>query len=84
MTHDELRAALKCLGLTQREFASRLGVSPLTVWRWVRGDLAVPKYAAYVVTLLRNQCPNNVRITPVFVRIMPSNPAASVNEINHL
>jgi DNA-binding transcriptional regulator YiaG len=41
------------LSLSQREFARRLGTSPVTVFRWLSGDLPVPRYAAYVVELLR-------------------------------
>ena len=55
MTHIEFRSALKALGITQREFARRLGVSELTVGRWcgMSGGLPVPGYAVYVLELLQ-------------------------------
>lgn len=54
MTGPDLRAALVGLGITQREFARRIGVASNTVNRWVMGTLAVPQYAAYVVKLLED------------------------------
>lgn len=33
-----IRAAMKAEGITQEELAERLGKSPTTVGRWVRGD----------------------------------------------
>jgi transcriptional regulator with XRE-family HTH domain len=44
MTGPELRALLKQLGLRQVGLAERMGVSPVTVHRWLSGDLAVPQY----------------------------------------
>jgi len=38
MTHAELRAALRQLGLTQAEFAHICGVSGRAVQRWVQDD----------------------------------------------
>lgn len=55
MTPADFRAALKALGITQRWFAERLGVGHVTVCRWASGNLAVPKYAEYVVELLRER-----------------------------
>lgn len=55
MTAPDLRAALRALGLTQREFAARIGVASNTVNRWVMGTIEVPPYAAYVVELLRER-----------------------------
>jgi DNA-binding transcriptional regulator YiaG len=52
MTALEFRAALKTLGVSQRWLASRLGVGPVTVWRWARGDLPVPQYAVFALELL--------------------------------
>ena len=54
MTADEFRAALKALGITQKWLAGRLGVAPQTVNRWVSGELAVPRYAAFALELLRH------------------------------
>jgi transcriptional regulator with XRE-family HTH domain len=44
MTGPELRALLKQLGLRQVALAERMGVSPVTVYRWLTGELAVPQY----------------------------------------
>jgi transcriptional regulator with XRE-family HTH domain len=52
MTAPEFRAALKSLHLSQRSLAERLGVHKGTVNRWVTGELPVPQYAAYVLSLL--------------------------------
>jgi transcriptional regulator with XRE-family HTH domain len=53
LTGPELRAALKSLNLRQTTLAEVLGVSPNTVHRWVKGDMAVPQYATAYVTLLQ-------------------------------
>lgn len=53
MTADEFRATLKSLGLRQRWLAERLGVSTSTVWRWANGDLPVPQYAVFALSLIR-------------------------------
>lgn len=48
-----LRDQRLALGLSQSEFAARLGVAVNTVSRWERGTLAVPPYAsAYAATTL--------------------------------
>jgi transcriptional regulator with XRE-family HTH domain len=52
MTAEQLRRALARLGISQREFARRLGVAPATVHRWIKGELPVPGYVAYVIKLL--------------------------------
>lgn len=52
MTAAELRTALRELRLSQRELARRLGVVPVTVNRWLGGELPVPGYASYVAELL--------------------------------
>jgi DNA-binding transcriptional regulator YiaG len=57
VTGSEFRVALKALGIRQKWLAERLGVSTSTVFRWTKGDLAVPEYAAFVLYLL-NQCPH--------------------------
>jgi DNA-binding transcriptional regulator YiaG len=54
MTSKELRAALRALGLQQRQLADRLDVTKRSVNRWATGDLPVPGYAeAYLKLLLR-------------------------------
>jgi DNA-binding transcriptional regulator YiaG len=52
MTADELRAALKDLGMSQVHFAEQLGHDPHTVKRWLSGKNQVPQYASLVVELL--------------------------------
>ena len=37
MTGEELREAIKCLGISQGELARRLHVRPETVNRWING-----------------------------------------------
>lgn len=57
MTAPEFRATLKALGLSQRSFALRIGVEISTVNRWATGKATVPRYAEYVLELLRDaQC----------------------------
>jgi DNA-binding transcriptional regulator YiaG len=54
MTSKELRAALRALGLQQRQPADQLDVTKRSVNRWATGDLPVPGYAeAYLKLLLR-------------------------------
>jgi transcriptional regulator with XRE-family HTH domain len=54
MTADEFRAALKRIGMTQRELAAaeHLGVNHRTVSLWATGVLPVPRYAEYALELL--------------------------------
>jgi DNA-binding transcriptional regulator YiaG len=52
MTADELRAALKDLGMSQVHFAGLLGVNTHTVKHWLAGKNQVPQYAGLVVELL--------------------------------
>lgn len=49
MTAAEFKAGLAARGVTQAAFARRYRLSPVTVWRWCRGDLAVPVWAAYAL-----------------------------------
>lgn len=44
MTGDEFRAFLNANGLTQAEFARRLGVSARGVRHWCSGDRPVPPW----------------------------------------
>ena len=52
MTALEFRAALKALGLTQRGFAERLGVTTTATNNWAMGRQRVPRFAAYALELL--------------------------------
>ena len=52
MTGKEVKRARRLLGLTQREFAERVGVQPNTVHRWEAGTLTVGSTAAILIRLL--------------------------------
>jgi transcriptional regulator with XRE-family HTH domain len=54
---EELRAWRTLLGMTQRELAAALGVTPNTVARWERGELRVarPAMVRAALTLLANR-----------------------------
>jgi|GEM_PF-801565 len=43
MLHTELKSRRLALGLTQRQLASAIEVSPNTVARWERGELAIDR-----------------------------------------
>ena len=53
MTGDELRIALRGIGISQKHLAKTLGVSPTTVWRWVTGHLETPLYAVAYIEAMR-------------------------------
>jgi transcriptional regulator with XRE-family HTH domain len=53
MTGPEFRAALKELHLGQHAFATRFGILPGTVSRWVKGHRAVPSWVPPVLEMLR-------------------------------
>jgi DNA-binding transcriptional regulator YiaG len=55
MTSREVKATRRLLGLTQREFAERVGVRPNTVHRWEAGSLTVGSTAAILIRLLAQQ-----------------------------
>ena len=57
MTGEEVRAARQKLGLTQVEFAERVGVARNTVVRWEAGMLTVGSTAAILIRLLAQQAP---------------------------
>lgn len=52
---NDLKQTLKILGLTQREFARKLGVDHMTVNRWITEKLPVPRYAAAYLELMESQ-----------------------------
>jgi transcriptional regulator with XRE-family HTH domain len=52
MRGAEVRRVRKELGLTQREFAKRLGVTGNSVARWERNELTVGSTAAILIRLL--------------------------------
>ena len=55
MVGEEVRAARRKLGLTQAEFAERVGVARNTVVRWEAGTLTVGTTAAILIRLLAKQ-----------------------------
>ncbi len=52
MKGGEVRRVRRRLGLTQREFAARVGVVPNTVARWERDEATVGSTAAILIRLL--------------------------------
>ena len=55
MTGPEFKAALRGLSISQRELASRTGITVNTVNRWATGGLPVPRYAEYILELLQDR-----------------------------
>lgn len=58
-----LRSRLEKLGVSQRDFAAQLGVSPITVNRWCAGEgrsdrLEIPKYVGVTLSALELQAPS--------------------------
>ncbi len=52
MTGQTLKRRRTRLGYSQRQFAARLGVDPMTVSRWERGVHRIPVAVARLVTTL--------------------------------
>ncbi len=52
MTGSEVRRVRRQLGLTQGEFAERIGVHLVTVSRWERGEMGIRESAARLIRLL--------------------------------
>jgi transcriptional regulator with XRE-family HTH domain len=52
MTNDQFAAALRRLGMKQKEFAAKAGVTPEAVNRWCKGGKPVPVWAAWLVSEL--------------------------------
>ena len=52
MAPDEVRDALKTLGLTQTAAADMLGISDRVVRRWVAGAVPTPRWAALLLKVL--------------------------------
>jgi DNA-binding transcriptional regulator YiaG len=55
VTGDEVRQVRHLLGLTQRQFAERVGVARVTVTRWEGGSVTVGTTAAILIRLLAQQ-----------------------------
>ena len=53
MTPADLLAARHELGMTQARLAAALGVQPLAVLRWEKGQRAIPPYLSLALTTLR-------------------------------
>ena len=49
MTANQLRTALKRLGLSQVAAAARLGIAPRTMRYWVAGERRIPEAAAILL-----------------------------------
>lgn len=52
MKGRDVRRVRRLLGLTQRAFAAKVGVTPNTVARWERDELTVGSTAAILIRLL--------------------------------
>ncbi len=52
MTGSEVRRIRRRLGLTQTQFAKRVGVHLVTVSRWERGEMGIRESAAKLIRLL--------------------------------
>lgn len=55
MTSKQFRVALKCLGITQRELATRICVTPNTIWRWASGAVEVPRLVEIALEYFRTK-----------------------------
>ncbi|WP_456390651.1 helix-turn-helix domain-containing protein [Hydrogenimonas sp.] len=53
MTPDELKRKLKEIGVSQKEFAERTGVSRESVSNWATGKYEVPKWVNEMIELMR-------------------------------
>ncbi len=51
MSPQQFRHALRHLGLNQVQAATRLGVNPRTVRRWVAGDSRIPESVTLLLRL---------------------------------
>jgi transcriptional regulator with XRE-family HTH domain len=58
---DQVAQARRCLGLTQEALAEKIGVDPVTVYRWEKG-LSVPP--AKTLQRLRGLLPGKPSTTP--------------------
>lgn len=54
MQGSKLRAIRKALGLTQVEFAVKIGVASNSVARWERGEMKITEPVAKLVLLLQH------------------------------
>lgn len=53
LTAEELCAALEELSLNVQQIATITGKSRQAVWRWRKGEVAVPQYVATIIELIR-------------------------------
>jgi len=49
LEHFDLKAELKSIGMTQKDFAEYVEINQNTVSRWVRGDLPLPKWVKRLI-----------------------------------
>lgn len=52
---DELKRLREQIGLSQPEFAAELGVHPMTVSRWERGERGIPEPVARLAERLARE-----------------------------
>jgi transcriptional regulator with XRE-family HTH domain len=53
MTPEEFKAERQRLGLTQAQLAKLIGLYPLTISKYERGDRAIPNPTAMLMRLLK-------------------------------
>jgi len=51
-TPEEYRAGIRKLGLSQKDYAKRIGVSQTTVSSWVNGRYPIPMWARHMLAIL--------------------------------
>jgi transcriptional regulator with XRE-family HTH domain len=64
MTHDELKAARKRLGLNIRDFATLIGINKSTISAYENRRSPIPKYvplAIFAIEMTRKAKPQNVQ-----------------------
>jgi transcriptional regulator with XRE-family HTH domain len=52
MDKDRLKQYREKFGLKQAEFARRLGVTPVTVWRWEHGKQPIPESVVKTISMM--------------------------------
>ena len=51
----DLKAEIRNIGMTQREFAKHIDKSVHTITRWIKQDLKLPKLVIYILNHIKNQ-----------------------------
>ena len=59
---EELRLKIKELGMSKSQFARLVGVDYTTVFKWLKGQVPVPKYAEVCLGIMSERCPTCKRL----------------------